>query len=145
MKKKRFVFEYLKGKATNRNGMGMELALLVLLVVFACSTLLVSSALIGKSNLQTQEQQLHQRIALDELAERVLAGDDASLASDEQFADYAVFEKNGDDWTKTLAREGVELNPEGLEDAVLVITDLSGKPLLTVAKRGDKITRWSYN
>lgn len=62
-----------KGKFTGRKGMGMELALLVLLVVFGCSTLLVSSAMIGKSNLDRQEERLTQRTELDRIAEEFLA------------------------------------------------------------------------
>ena len=66
---------YIKGKAHDRKGLGMELALLVLLVTFACSTLLVSSALLGKETLVTKESAVLERIALDEFAERVLAAD----------------------------------------------------------------------
>lgn len=137
MKKKPFLFEYLKGKATDRKGVGMELALLVLLVVFACSTLLVSSALMGKNNLKTQEQ----RIALDELAERIMKKD-TTVKTDEKFSDYAAFQNNGSD----VLNRGIEPPAdEILADANLVITDLSGTPLLTVAWEDGKITRWSYN
>lgn len=64
-----------KGKFTSRKGMGMELALLVLLVVFGCSTLLVSSAMIGKSNMTRQEENLAQRTELDQIAEQFCVAD----------------------------------------------------------------------
>lgn len=140
MKKKPFLFEYLKGKATDRKGVGMELALLVLLVVFACSTLLVSSTLMGKNNLKTQEQRLYQRIALDELAERIMEND-TTVKTDEKFSDYAAFQNGSDVLNRGIEPPADEI----LADANLVITDLSGTPLLTVAWEDGKITRWSYN
>ncbi len=73
MKKAKFNFKYLKGKALDRKGLGMELALLVLLVVFACSTLLVTSALIGKGNIQQKELELTTRLNLDQMAEEYIA------------------------------------------------------------------------
>lgn len=134
MKKKPFLFEYLKGKATDRKGVGMELALLVLLVVFACSTLLVSSALMGKNNLKTQEQRLYQ------LAERIMKND-TTVKTDERFSDYAAFQNGSDFLNRGIETPADEI----LADANLVITDLSGTPLLTVAWEDGKITRWSYN
>jgi hypothetical protein len=80
------LFKYLKGKASDRKGLGMELALLVLLVVFACSTLLVSSALSGKNVLNARADALVARVTLDEYAERVLAGD---TPTDARFEGYA--------------------------------------------------------
>ncbi len=73
MKQAKINFKYLKRKALNRKGLGMELALLVLLVVFACSTLLVSSALVGKGNIQSRELELTSRITLDKMAEEYIA------------------------------------------------------------------------
>ena len=84
-------FRYQKGKASDRKGMGMELALLVLLVVFACSTLLVSSAMLGKDALNTKEQDVLQKMALDEFAERMLAGESAEeIRQLPKFANYEV-------------------------------------------------------
>lgn len=121
LKSKYHKLTYMKGKASDRKGMGMELALMVLLVVFLCSALLVTSALIGKSNLQAKEQQLRNRMILDQIAEYHLGINGAEISSDSYLVDESV-------------------------DGVLVITDLSGNPLLTVEMDGDqKITKWEYH
>ena len=70
MKKTRFDWKYQKGKVSDRKGMGMELALLVLFVVFACSILLVSTAMLGRSNLNNRQEQMAQRFELDQFAEQ---------------------------------------------------------------------------
>lgn len=105
-----------KGKASGRKGMGMELALLVLFVVFACSVLLVSAAMLGKSNLNDRKDRMEERFALDMLAEQALAG---NFESD----DY-VFDKR---------------------ENSLVIKDKDGQVKLTVTWESGKITGWDYN
>ncbi len=92
MRKQFLKFKYIKGKLSCRKGMGMELALLVLLAVFACSTLLVSSAMFGKDTLMREEEQVITRLALDELAEKALAD-----KLPEDTGDYTV-EKTDDGW-----------------------------------------------
>jgi len=115
--KKKSGFEYLLGKAVDRKGMGMELALLVLLVVFACSTLLVSSALIGKSNVKAKDAELRLKLELDAIAE-------AGELSEEQKEKYELDTSDG---------------------FVIKEKDPSGKVLLTVKKNGEgKITEWRY-
>lgn len=111
-------FTHWKGKATGRKGMGMELALLVLFVVFACSVLLVSSAMLGKSNLNDRKDQMAERFALDQLAEQAMA--DTNFVNNNE--NYRV-EKRDDS---------------------LVIADPEGTVLLTVAWEDGKITRWEY-
>ena len=124
---KKIKLNHCKGKAFDRKGLGMELALLVLLVTFACSTLLVSSALMGRDTLNAREADLKQQLLLDELAERVLDGQ-TSLAEDARFAAYAYAE----------AQEG--------DVRVLTITDKAGQTLLTVKVDGEnKITEWMYH
>lgn len=121
--KKKSGFEYLLGKAVDRKGMGMELALLVLLVVFACSTLLVSSALMGKDSIKKKEAELRLELELDAIAEARMADGDYEL----------------DDELKK--KYGLEEITDGFE-----ITDTSGKVLLTVKKNGEgKIAEWRYN
>lgn len=138
----------------DRKGMGMELALLVLLVVFACSILLVSSALIGKENLQTKEFELTHHILLDELAEKVLAvedGDYSEIAEDLRYAGLVVYEKKGDEQWNMLWTDIAPLQPEGfvlnVRDAnrYLVISDVTGIPRMSVALKDETILRWSYN
>ena len=153
MKKKRFKFEYLKGKAMDRKGMGMELALLVLLVVFACSILLVSSALIGKENLQAKEDALYEHILLDELAEKVMAVEDGgsydAILADPRFADYAVVKEDSQGNRQALFPEGFEATQLGqsVHGAHMrwVILDLEGTPLMSVELDSEqKVIRWTY-
>ena len=132
----------MKGKATDRKGMGMELALLVLFVVFACSTLLVSTALLGKDNVVRQETQLRQQLMADRLAEEILSG---KTPDGTVFADYAAFAWNGAAWNAKFNGSGISAFPTVTENKVLLITDKTGAPLLTVAVNGGKITRWSHH
>jgi len=97
--------------------MGMELALLVLFVVFACSVLLVSSALLGKSNLNDRRDEMVLRGQVDMFAEQLLDG-------------------GTDDSTEFVVAQNTE--------AGLVITDTEGKTLLTVTLNGGKVTGWVY-
>lgn len=83
---------HFKGKTFDRSGLVIELALLVILVVFACSTLLLSSAVMGGQKTSAQSHELTHRAVVDELAERLLADPDADaeelLASDDRFPGY---------------------------------------------------------
>ena len=117
MRKQFLKFKYKKGKLFSRKGMGMELALLVLLAVFACSTLLVSSAMFGKDALMREEKQVITRLALDELAEKALAGE---LPADT--GDYTV--------EQTAAS--------------IIIKDKDSNKLLEVRKSGGVISQWIY-
>ena len=143
MKKKKFYFEYLKGKAADRKGMGMELALLVLLVVFACSVLLVSSAIAGKNAILKQEAALVQQMTVDQLAEDFLT--DHQVDETTRFADYAVFQYNGE-WEKQFGSGDLAPVVDASEavDGRILITDLSGNPLLIIETDGGHITRWDY-
>lgn len=106
------------GKATGRKGMGMELALLVLFVVMACSILLVSSAMLGKSNLNDRKDDLTARMALDRVAEQALAVDNYEKEN------YGI---TRDDTNKTL-----------------LITDADGNTLTVTWDGNNKITGWKY-
>ena len=100
--------------------MGMELALLVLLAVFACSTLLVSSAMFGKDALMREQEQVITRLALDELAEKALKQSGTHTA---EYEDYTVVKTNSS----------------------ITVKDTSGNILLVVEYSGGKITAWEYN
>lgn len=111
-------FTHRKGKLSSRKGMGMELALLVLFVVFACSILLVSSALLGKSNLNDRRDEMTARFRLDQFAETALAD---GVQENESYKEVPT--------------------AEGME-----ITDAEGNLLLTVTWDADKkITGWVYH
>ena len=109
------------GKFASRKGMGIELALLVLFVVFACSTLLVSSAMLGKSNLNDRKDAMIQRMELDRFAEEVLATD--SFTDNNENYDHSW---SDDKKTLTVTEQG------------------SGTPVLTVTVEGGKIASWVY-
>lgn len=111
--------QYLKGKAVDRKGVGMELALLVLLVVFACSTLLVSAALMGRENLQQQQDRLQQRLTLDSVAEQAMKDPKYEHES------YAV----------TRGNNTITICHKENEDQVL----------LTIAWDDGKIIQWEYH
>jgi len=117
----------------------MELALLVLFVVFACSTLLVSAALLGKDNMVSQEAQLRQKLKVDQLAESILTGDTPDAAA---FADYAAFLWNGSVWYPVV--NGDDIDRSGFAEVAgdLLITDGAGVPLLTVELEAGTIIRW---
>lgn len=91
---------------------------MVLLAVFACSTLLVSSAMFGKDALMREQEQVITRLALDELAEKALAD---KLPADT--GDYTVVKNNSS----------------------ITVKDTSGNILLIVKYSGGKITAWEYN
>ena len=109
---------YTLGKVSSRKGMGIELALLVLFVIFASSTLLLSSAMLGKENLAQRKEQMLQRIQLDQFAEEALAN---QVDNNET---YDCF------WSE--------------DKKILTITDQSGNVLLTVTLDNGKINQWQY-
>ena len=127
---KKHQVNYIKGKAHDRKGLGMELALLVLLVTFACSTLLVSSALLGKDALNTKESAVLERLALDEFAEWVLASDPevAVTAPDGGRLDGFAYAWSDDGTTLTVMRESAP-----------------AEPILTVRRDGQTIIEWIYH
>ncbi len=119
MRKLFLKFKYIKGKVSCRKGMGMELALLVLLAVFACSTLLVTSAMYGKDTLMREETQVVTRLKLDELAEKALK---QSGTHTTEYQDYTVVKTNSS----------------------ITVKDTTGNILLVVEYSGGKITAWDY-
>lgn len=60
-------------KNAGRRGIGIEMAVLVLLVVFGLSGLLVSTAMLEKNNLDKEKAAVAQRMELDRLAEAFCA------------------------------------------------------------------------
>ena len=120
MKKLLAKIKYALGKAASRKGMGMELALLVLFVVMACSILLVSSAMVGKDNLNTRKEQMLQRIELEQIAEAAVKSDSRENSTVENYS----LHWDGD---------------------TLTISDKEENVLLTVTITGDKITYWQYS
>jgi len=132
--RKRSKFAYLLGKASSRKGMGMELALLVLLTVFGCSILLVSSAMYGKDALMQKEQEtLEQieRLQLDQIANEVLEVKD-DLAAVEQV--ISLYEP---DYQIVFTGNSTNFS--------LKISDKSNNLLLTVVQENGTIKEWTYH
>lgn len=118
MKKLLAKINYALGKAASRKGMGMELALLVLFVVMACSILLVSSAMVGKDNLNDRKEQMLQRIELEQIVKQAQAE-----RSKTEIDNYSL------KW----------------DEDTLTISDKEENVLLTVTITDDKITYWQYS
>lgn len=125
----------IEGMASSRKGVGTELALLVLLVVIACSILLVSSAMLGKSNLNDHKDQMLERMALDQIAEQIIAGQTVN------HEDYVVYRRVDNYWVS----DDPAVAPIHVDDANLVITDKAGQIKLVVSWENGEITRWDYN
>lgn len=133
------IFTYTGGKARRRKGVGMELALMVLLVVTACSILMVSTALVARDSLQSKGERVTSRLTLDQLAEYALEGKQAELTNDTRFSGYAVYNSTGG----RIFGEATN-PPTPTEAQILIITDTKGKILLTVEATGGTITGWIY-
>ena len=73
MRRTELVKHFLQDKNARRRGLGIEIALLVLLAVFAMSALLVSSAVLERNGLKDREAETLERLALDQIAENYLA------------------------------------------------------------------------
>ena len=130
-------FIHWKGKATCRKGMGMELALLVLFVVFACSILLVSSAILGKGNLTNRKDTLTERLALDMVAEQAMKGQTVTNEN------YAVYKRVNNAWVPMNGGPAVDAGVA--DDAKWVVLDGEGKVKLSVSCEDGKITGWDYH
>ena len=79
--KKRQHKNFIKGKTFDRRGMVIELALLVLFVVFACSTLLVTSVFLGGRDLSAKHVETSEKAVVEELAERLLDDPELDIAA----------------------------------------------------------------
>lgn len=69
---KKDIFKKIKAKVHDRKGLGMELAMMVLLVVLGCSIMMVSSAMWARDHLTAKEEQTMQRLEIDEFVEDTL-------------------------------------------------------------------------
>ena len=92
---KNTLFKRIKSFALDRKGLGMELAMMVLLVAVGCSMLLVSFAMWGRDALLQKEQKVMQRLAIDSFVENELADGDVDI--EEKFYNEGTFVciKNG--------------------------------------------------
>ncbi|MBR6555606.1 MAG: hypothetical protein IKT90_05275 [Clostridia bacterium] len=73
MRRTELVKHFLQDKNARRRGLGIEIALLVLLAAVALSALLVSSAMLERNGLKDREAETLERLALDQIAEKYLA------------------------------------------------------------------------
>lgn len=124
------IINKIKAKARDRKGLGMELAVMVLLLVLGCSTLLLTSALWNRNILTEKEEQIIERLAIDEYAE--------SEISKSSFAEgkyVCVNDKTTNDLKiKSQKEDGDTL----LLEFEVAIESKDGKTI-------KKITSWTYN
>ena len=73
MRRTELVKHCLRNKNARRRGLGIEIALLVLLAAVALSALLVSTAMLERNGLKDREAETLERLALDQIAENYLA------------------------------------------------------------------------
>lgn len=136
---------YVKGKARCRKGIGMELAIMVLLIVTACSLLMVSTALVARDGLLNRGERVTSRLTLDQLAEYALATDSTerlkTIKDAPRFSGLTVYKKNA---TKPVFGTAPTKEPELTDTKILIITDADGNILLTVEATDGKITGWIY-
>ena len=127
MKRTELVMHYLRDKNARRRGLGIEVALLVLLAVFAMSALLVSTAMLERNNLRDSETVTLERLALDQIGEDFLAGKiTAPTAEGETYNGYRI--------------AVVDANNR------LLVTDTNGEWKLEVKlDDGGKVAEWSYH
>ena len=120
MRRTELVKHCLRNKNARRRGLGIEIALLVLLAAVALSALLVSTAMLERNNLRDSETVTLERLALDQIAEKYLA-DRGNLPD---------------------ASTGYKIIPgEGGSFAVYTTDD---ELKLDVTIKDDKIDGWSY-
>ena len=77
MRRTELVKHFLQDKNARRRGLGIEIALLVLLAAVALSALLVSSAMLERNSLKDREAETLERLVLDQIAEKYLADSDS--------------------------------------------------------------------
>ena len=123
MRRTELVKHCLRNKNARRRGLGIEIALLVLLAAVALSALLVSSAMLERNGLKDREAETLERLALDQIAENYLAA-----------------QRRGETF---VLPEGSEYKLEEKTGGFAVLT-VDGELKLDVTIEGGKIDGWSY-
>lgn len=111
-------------KLACRRGLGIEIALLVMLVTTAMCILLVSTALLEKENIDTRSAEVTERLALDQIGQDFLNGKITSADVGKDYRGYKI---------------------ETCDAKNLHVHTPDGALKLTVIINGDKITQWSYH
>jgi len=139
-------------KAISRSGMGIELAVLVLLVVFGCITLLVSSALVGNKKLTSRETELFTRLKADMLLEAILTMEESEVVAflaetnnADLAAGFEVYTNVGGVWKSVIGEKYYNGSSIAVDDGKYLIVDKQGKPVVSVACDDERIIRWDYH
>lgn len=122
MRRTELVKHCLRNKNARRRGLGIEIALLVLLAAVALSALLVSTAMLERNGLKDREAETLERLALDQIGEKYLA--DHSNLPDES--------------------TGYQITAGAGNDFAVYTTDGELKLDVTVSNAG-KVTGWTYH
>ena len=114
-------------KLACRRGLGIEIALLVMLVTTAMCILLVSTALLEKENIDTRSTEVTERLALDQIGQDFLAK-------------KAPLNANG-----THEYNGYTAEVEDGHLKVFLGPETNQMLKLDVTISGGKVTGWSYH
>lgn len=106
-----------------RRGIGIELALLALVVIFGMSALLVSTAMLERNHLQQEKTALSQRMELDRLAEEFCAS-----------ADKANWQPADSAYTALVSSDGCTLRLKLEEETLLTVVLTCENGIYTVAQ-----------
>ncbi len=120
MKKTESLLRFLQDKNARRKGLGIEIALLVLLAVFAMSTLLVSTAVLERDGMNSRSDETLERLALDQIGENYLT-------------------------SKTMPGEDTGYKISDFENGNFAVLTVAGELKLDVKTQDGKITGWTYH
>ena len=124
MRRTELVKHCLRNKNARRRGLGIEIALLVLLAAVALSALLVSTAMLERNNLRDSETVTLERLALDQIGEDFLAG---KITADGEYRGYIVEPYGEKNLRVFLESDGIRLLK------------------LDVLTNGGKVAGWTYH
>ena len=124
MRRTELVKHCLRNKNARRRGLGIEIALLVLLAAVALSALLVSSAMLERNSLKDRKAETLERLALDQIGEKYLAGKIVlNVGETTEYNGYKVTVK---------------------ETGWMQVSAIDDELKLVVKTDGGKVTEWSY-
>ena len=126
------MLHFLQDKNARRRGLGIEIALLVLLAVFAMSALLVSTAVLERDGMNSRSEETLERLVLDQIGENFCAA--VKAGNSWSFAD-GVYE------SKNVVINGEEASMQ------LTTADSVDKLEISLKKISEKwtVTQWVYH
>ena len=121
---------FIKKITSNKRGIAIELAILVMLIVVSLSALLVSVSVFNKNTTSTLSQNINEKICLDQIGQ-------SYITAIKESADLEVWKQGIEGYTAQVSNEG------------LSVVDSQGKVKLSIKlenhQNGYKITEWKYS